>query len=413
MVTVKVEPVRECQGCSSGDLVEVVNLGHQPPVHSLLTKAQLDQHEITYPVLLVRCLRCGLVQLGHVVDPHVVFPPEYPYLTGITPVMRTDFQEMAAEAVERLNLRPSDLVVDIGSNDGTLLEGFRERGMRVLGVEPTAVAKVAQERGITTVNAFFDQSVADRIRSEHGEARVVTATNVIGHIPQIVDKLRAIGSMLSADGAFISESHYLVDFLEGLQYDTIYHEHLRYYSLRPFVQLMERAGLTLYDASRIRTHGGSIRVWAAPADRSRTSNLGRLLADEQARGIYEASTYDAFRRRMTDQKSALQSLLLQIRRDGEVVAGVGAPARAGTLLNYCRVDPDVVPFIREQDTSLKVGLHMPLSHIPIVGEQRFLQEAPENALVLSWHIADEVMASLRAKGYRGRFIIPLPTPRFA
>lgn len=405
-----VEPVRECQGCGRATLLEVIDLGHQPPVHALLSRDQLEDPEVAYPLRLLRCSSCGLVQLGHVVDPRIVFPREYPYLTGITPVMRTNFREMAAQAAERLGLREGDLVIDIGSNDGTLLEGFRERGARVLGVEPTDVADVAIGRGIPTVNAFFGQAVADAIRDEHGPARVVTATNVIGHIPDIAGVLRAIRSLLSSDGAFISESHYLLDLIDGLQYDTLYHEHLRYYSLRPFVRLMERAGLCLYDASRIRTHGGSIRVWAAADTRPRSEGLDSLLRAEDERGLHEAPLYDALRTRIFDQKARLQQLLLAARSKGARVAGLGAPARAGTLLNFCRVDTDLMQFIREQDTSAKVGLFMPQCHIPIVGEQALIDRAPDHAVVLSWHIADDVMASVRARGYRGSFILPLPEP---
>lgn len=408
---VTVEVVANCQGCGTGELRLIVDLGHQPPVHAMLRREQLDQPEISYPLRLVRCTACGLVQLGHIVDQRIVFPPEYPYLSGITPAMRVDFRELADEAIERLDLEPNDLVIDIGSNDGTLLDAFRDRGMRVLGVEPTDVALRANARGIPTVQAFFSQSVADMIRAKHGPARVVTATNVIGHIPDIVGVFRAISSLLSADGAFISESHYLRDLLDGLQYDTIYHEHLRYYSLRPFARIAERAGAYVYDARRIRTHGGSIRVWVSPAPRPRTDELERLLRDEMNNGLYEDATYESFRDRVLDQRRRLLTLLLELRRSGSHIAGAGAPARSATLVNYCHIDEDLVAFIREQDSSPKVGLYMPMCHIPIVGETRFLEEDPDHALVLSWHIADDVMGSIRGKGYRGRFVLPLPEPR--
>ena len=406
-----VRTVTLCQGCDSAELRTVIDFGHQPPVHALLRRGQLDLPEVSYPLRLIRCVSCGLVQLSHVVDPRIVFPKEYPYLTSMTPVMRANFRQLAAEAKQRLGLGPGDLAVDIGSNDGTLLEGFQELGLRVLGVEPTDIAKIAVERGIPTLQRFFDRQLAQEIAAQYGRARIVTATNVIAHVDDIVDVLAAIRMLLTDDGVFVSESHYLLDLIEGLQYDTIYHEHLRYYSLRPFAALAQRAGLHVVDASRIRTHGGSIRVWAAlRTDGARASELAALMRSEDEHGLYVEETYRHFRHRVVDQKQRLLELLLRLRREGVRVAGVGAPARAGTLINTCHLDPDVLEFIREQDGSLKVGLYMPLSHIPVVDERHFLAEQPEYAIILSWHIAEEVIASVRAKGYRGRFIMPLPDP---
>lgn len=407
-----IERVTHCQGCDSTALALVMDFGHQPPVHSLLRREDLDRTEATYPVQLVRCRSCGLVQLGHVLDPRLVFPPSYPYLTGLTPIALRNFRDMARRAHERLRLRPTDLVVDIGSNDGTLLSTFRDVGVRVLGVEPTNVAQIANERSIPTVNSFFDADVARDLAAEHGKARVVTATNVIAHIAAISSVLRGIRSLLADDGVFISESHYLVGLLEQLQYDTIYHEHLRYYSVRPFAGMLERHGLRVVDVQPIPTHGGSIRVWAV-ADRNAAParSVGAMIEDEERRGLYRDEAYERFRARVVGATQRLMHLLLELKLAGKRIAGVGGPARANMLLNYCGIGPDILDYIREQQGSLKVGLYMPGNHIPVVDEPRFLADQPEYALVLSWHIADEVMQQVRSAGYRGSFILPLPEPR--
>lgn len=405
-------PIEECQGCASSDLSRIISFGHQPPVHSLLTAAQLREAETYYPNDLLRCARCGLIQLGYAVDPTILFPREYPYQSGMTDVLRQNFGQLAEAAARRFHLTSAHLVVDIGSNDGTLLQGFRARGMRVLGVEPTAVAEIAERNGIPTVNDFFSEKVAGRIVDKHGRAKIVTAANVFAHVNDLASVIRGIDHLLLEDGVFISESHYLLDLVQGIQYDTVYHEHLRFYHLKPLIGLLERFGFRVIDAERIAPHGGSIRVYAVkngsatPSDRLRA-----LLNLEEKSGLNEASTFEAFRERVVRAKHRLLALLLQIREEGGRIVGVGAPARASMLLNYCRIGDDLVDYIVERRGSLKIGLSMPGSHIPVGEDERMLVEQPPYALLLSWHIGDELVNKLRQKGFRGRFIIPLPEPR--
>lgn len=407
-----VKTVRLCQGCASAELTPVIEFGHQPPVHSLLSRDQLDEPEATYPLRLVRCTSCGLAQLGHIVDPRIIFPDEYPYLTGLTGILRSNFRDLAKQARERFGLRPGDLAVDIGSNDGTLLEGFRDFGLRVVGVEPTGIARIANERGIPTIKAFFDELVAQDIVDRHGKARVITGTNVMAHVDDTDAVLRGVATMLADDGVFASESHYLLGLVERLQYDTIYHEHLRYYALRPFVRLLERNGFAAIDAEPVPTHGGSIRVWATrhPGEPP-SARLDAMTRAEDKYGLYGDEAFARFRARVVDAKQRTAELLLRLRRDGARVVGVGAPARASMVLNTCHIEPDLVDYVAEQAGSLKIGLYMPGSHVPVVDEERLFEEAPEYALLLSWHIADDITKKMRAKGYRGRFVVPLPEPR--
>lgn len=406
--------MRTCQGCASAELDLVIDFGHQPPVHSLLREAQLDEGEMSYPLRLLRCRSCGLVQLGHVVDPRLIFPDEYPYLSGLTGILRANFRDLAQRARERLGLAAGDLAVDIGSNDGTLLEGFRDFGMRVVGRRADKCRTDRNDRGIPTVKSFFDEEVGKQITAEHGSARVVTATNVMAHVDNIDFVLRGVAAILANDGMFISESHYLLGLVDRLQYDTIYHAHLRYYSLRPYAHLLERNAFRVVDAEPIPTHGGSIRVWAVLDHGAIPSaRLSTILRAEDDYGLYSAAVFERFRARVVDAKHRTLDLLLRIKASGARVAGVGAPARASMLLNACRIDPDLLDYVTEQPGSLKVGLYMPGNHIPVVEERRLFDEAPEYLLVLSWHIGDEIMRKLRAKGYRGTFIVPLPEPKIA
>jgi hypothetical protein len=389
----------------------VIDFLHQPPVQAFLTEAQTREPETTYPVTLLRCPDCGLVQLGYVVDKEIVFPRNYPYQTGMTRILVEDFRDLADRAVDRFGLGEGDLAMDIGSNDGTLLKGYLPHGLRVLGVEPTDIAKIAIANGVPTVQAYFDQDVARQVVEEHRHPSVVSATNVLAHIPNLFGFLRGVGELLDEGGVFVSESHYLLDLVQKLQYDTIYHEHLRFYGLRPLEAILGRGGFTAVDCERVPTHGGSIRVWAVKGDGEPSERLLAQRAEEEEYGLYERERLEEFRTRIVDSKRRLVALLLEFKAAGKSVIGVGAPARSSMLLNYTRLDPDLLDYVVEPAGSLKNGLYTPASHIPIVEESRMIDEQPDYALMLSWHIADELIPKMRERGYRGGYIVPLPDPR--
>jgi SAM-dependent methyltransferase len=391
--------------------VEVVDFLPQPPVQAFLTVEQTREPETHYPLSLLRCPSCGLVQLGYALDPEIVFPHDYPYQTGLTRILVEVFQDLADQAVERYGLVDGDLAIDIGSNDGTLLKGYLPHGLRVLGIEPTDIAQIAQRNGVPTVQAYFTDDLARDVVAEHGQAGVVSATNVLAHIPNLYPFLRGVSELLPEGGVFVSESHYLLDLVQKLQYDTIYHEHLRFYGLRPLIAILESAGFAVVDCERVPTHGGSIRVWAVKGAGERSERLEAQLAEEDEYGLYEPRRLEEFRDRVVESKRGLLSLLLGLKAEGARIVGVGAPARSSMLLNYCKIDRDLVDYVVEPPGSLKNGLFTPGGRIPIVEEPRMLEEQPEYALMLSWHIADELVPKLRDKGFRGGFVVPLPEPR--
>ena len=403
--------VDRCQVCGGGDLESVLFLGYLPPVNQMRPIGQRPHEQPAYPAELLRCRTCELVQLGLIVDPAILFPPEYPYTSGTTKILRDNFAELRREATPLLGLRGSELIVDVGSNDGTLLENFRAAGHPVCGVEPTLMANVANERGVRTIMSFFGAAAASRVVAECGRAAMVTATNVFAHIEGVHDIVDSVLAMLADDGVFVTESHYLMALIETLQYDTIYHEHLRHYSLHSLAYLLKMHGLEVIHAKRIPTHGGSIRVYAArQGNRPVQPTVQALLADEQRAGSLDDRLRE-FRRRVATSKLSLHALLRDIVSRGARVYGVGAPSRASTLINYTALDREILACVVEVAGSYKVGKYMPGTLIPVVDEARLFDEQPEYAMLLSWHIADELMPKLRARGFRGGFIVPLPEPR--
>jgi hypothetical protein len=402
--------VDQCQVCGQRDLRTIVFMGYLPPVNTMPKVGTPPAEQPSYPAPLLHCPKCQLVQLGLVVDPGILFPPEYPYSSGTTRILRENFAELYQDCRRYVELAPTDLVVDIGSNDGTLLSNFHTPGHRVRGIEPTQMGVVAEGRGIPTNIAFFGREAAEKVRREDGPAKIVTATNVFAHIENVHEIVASLLLMLDERGVFISESHYWVSLVETLQYDTIYHEHLRYYSLTSIKYLLEMHGLEVFHAKRIPTHGGSIRVYAARqgAGYAIQPSVAAILAEEAALGT---SGFERLKTRVVQSKLDLYSLLRDVKGRGERVYAIGAPSRASTLVNYVGLDDGILDCVLEIKGSYKIGKYMPGTLIPVEDESRLFSDPPDYALLLSWHIAEELMPKLRSNGYRGKFIIPLPTPR--
>jgi SAM-dependent methyltransferase len=368
--------------------------------------------QAAFPLEMVRCPACGHVQIGLEVDAEVLFPFSYPYLSGSTRILRENFADLYVKTMEVLPLAADDLVVDIGSNDGTLLGNFLKGGHRVLGIEPSQAGLVARERGIETLTAYFSQATADQVLERHGKARVITAANVFAHIAEPHGVVAAITDLLAPDGLFISESHYLLALVEMVQYDTIYHEHLRYYHLGSLIRLLSEHGLEVFKVERIPTHGGSIRVFSARrGTRPVDASVAQALAAEAAAGLDDGSGLKAFRDSVIRSKVELFELLAPLKRAGARMYGIGAPSRASTLINYTGLDDGILDCVLEISTSHKLNKYIPGTRIPVLDEKKLFEDQPEYALLLSWHITDELVANLKSNGFKGRFISPLPTPR--
>jgi hypothetical protein len=402
--------VKSCQVCKSKDLEPIIFLGYLPPVNTMPTIGQAPQEQPSYPAQLLRCPRCELIQLGLIVDPRVLFPPEYPYTSGTTKILRDNFADLYRECRSLVSLAPKDLIVDIGANDGTLLSNFAPHH-RVQGIEPADVGNLANACGISTLISFFNSEAAAKVKAEKGPAKVITATNVFAHIEDVHAVLDNLTSLLAPDGVFISESHYVHSLVETLQYDTIYHEHLRYYSLHSLKYLLEMHGLKVFHVKKIPTHGGSIRVYAAAAGQHPTQASVTDLLEEEERFNLSAERLEKFKLQVTLSKMRLHALLLEIKGKGERIYGIGAPSRASTLINYVGLDDAILDCVLEVKGSHKIGKYIPGTLIPVWDESRLFEDRPNYALLLSWHIADELIPKLRQKGFRGNLIVPLPTPR--
>lgn len=410
--TAQSRPILECQICASKELRPILFLGYVPPVNTMPLVRERALEQPAFPLELFRCEKCSLVQIGLEVDAEILFPYSYPYLSGTTKILRENFAELYREASSLIKISADDLAVDIGSNDGSLLINFKEGGHRILGVEPSRAGEVARGRGIETLTDYFGVKLATRLRAERGAAKVITAANVFAHIGDVHNVTRGVVEWLAEDGVFISESHYLLDLVETLQYDTVYHEHLRYYALGAIESLLARHGLEVFHVKRIPTHGGSIRVYAArPGHYQIRASVAERRADEERFGLADGSALKTFAARVVHSKLELYKLLAGLKKDDTTIVGIGAPSRASTLINYVGLDDGILDSVMEVSGSHKLDKYIPGTRIPVIDEAALYSDQPDYALLLSWHIADELAVNLRRRGYKGKFIVPLPEPR--
>ncbi|MDP3962607.1 MAG: class I SAM-dependent methyltransferase [bacterium] len=399
-----------CFICKKSKLFKFLSLGHQPPSDAFLPAEALQKPEATFPLDLLLCEDCSLIQLGYTVDPKILFAEDYAYNSGTNKVLREHFKDFIDKLVSKYKLSEKDLAVDIGSNDGSLLENYALHKVKILGIDPSGVTKLALQKGQPTIVDFFNETTAKAAVKKYGEAKIITATNVFAHVDDLHSFMRGITYLLAPDGVFVSESGYTHDMVEGLQYDFVYHEHLRYYTLKPLTVLFEMFGMEVIDAERVPIHGGSIRVHAGFKGKHPVSPaVQKILAEEKKSGLYDKKTYLDFAKKVEKTKLSLQKILMDIKTVDHRIVGIGAPAKGNTLLNYCKIDSQIVSYLVET-SERKIGQFTPGMHIQVVEESQLFKDQPEYALLLSWTIAPILMKKLREKGYKGKFILPAPKP---
>jgi SAM-dependent methyltransferase len=399
--------------CGKTNLYKFLDLGATPPADDFRRAEQLQQPETYFPLEVFMCADCGLAQLGHVVPPEILYRQDYPYEASTTAAGRAHWARMAQEIVERLRLAPGKLVVDIGSNVGVLLGAFRDAGMRVRGVDPAPnIAEIARSHGIDTMCTFFGADAAAQILKEDGPASVITGTNVFAHVDDLRAFMRGIDQLLSPDGALIIEAPYLANLIAYTEYDTIYHEHLSYLSVRPLISFFDSCDMEVFDVEQVEIHGGSLRVFVGRRGRHAvTSDVSRLLAQEEETGLHAPETLKTFAKAVEQNRRELVWLLHRLKADGKKIAGVSAPAKGMTLLNYCKIDGQILDFVTEK-SPLKIGRFTPGARLPVVSDDRLVRDRCDYGLLLAWNFADEIIRNL--DGFRrqgGRFIIPIPAPR--
>jgi hypothetical protein len=370
----------------------------------------LNLPEKTYPLRLMHCPESGLAQLDYVVDGSEIYYPDYPYRSGISRPLEVYQRAFADGIVKRFAISTEALCVDIGSNDGTLLTGFKRHGCRALGVEPTNIARIAQsENDIETIQQFFTEALARDIVRDYGRARVITMTNVFAHMASLGDVMRGLVQLLDSDGVFVTESHYLLDVLEKNQFDTIYHEHIRTYSLKSLLRLFSDYGMEVFDVERAERYGGNIRAYVARKGLHPVSAaVGELRALEDRVGLHTREVWNQFRGRVLDNRDRFMEFVHQARRQGRRLIGNSCPGRASTLLNFYGVTPDLMPYIGELPTSLKLGLYLPGKHIPVVKNTRIVEEQPDYLVLLSWHYMEPIVQRVRSEGVKSQLVMPLP-----
>lgn len=404
--------IEGCHMCKSKNLVLVLDLGHHPHSDDFLEKERLDDAETLYPLRLVTCSDCGLLQIDYLVNPDILYRTNYVYESSTTKTGREHYTEMAKQIVDKFNIPKGSLAVDIGSNVGVLLQGFKNVGMKVLGVDPAEIpANKAIDNGIDTVIDYFTKGVAENIVKKHGHAHVITGTNVFAHLHEIDDAVEGMKVLLDKDGVIAIEAPYATPLVEHLEYDTIYHQHVGYLSVKPMQEYFERFDLELFDVKPSSIHGGTLRYYVghtgahpvAPA-------VTEYISKEKEFGLYDTNRLKLFAKNVEEQRISLLDLLRDLKKQGKSIIGISTPAKGNTLLNYCNIDTTYLDYATEK-AKLKVGKYTPGTHIPIYDDEKILQDMPDYALILAWNFADEIMKNMvEYKKRGGKFIIPIPKP---
>ncbi|MBB54105.1 MAG: SAM-dependent methyltransferase [Magnetovibrio sp.] len=403
-----------CRLCGGHRLTEVLSLRPTPPANAFITERELGKAQDVYPLDVYFCEDCAHVQLLDVVDPALLFG-NYVYVSGTSPVFIQHFKSYAEAIASAYAPAPhGELVLDIGSNDGTLLKQFQDLGMTVLGVDPARdIAAAATNAGIETMATFFSRELAGEIRAKHGPAKVVTANNVFAHADDLSDITLGVCELLSLDGVFVFEVSYLVDVFEDTLFDTIYHEHLAYHTVRPLQRFFDRHGLELIKAERVASHGGSLRgvVQHKDGPHAVDGSVSARVEHEAEIGLYEAATLQQLGLKIFRVGTELMALLKSMKASGKRIAGFGAPAKATTLMYQFDMGPDMIDFIVD-DSPLKQDLFSPGMHIPVLPSEALYSKRPDAVVVLAWNFAEAIIkknAAFVEQG--GQFIVPLPNVR--
>lgn len=402
----------KCRHCSSEALIPFADLGSSPPSNSYLTADALSGPETWYPLRVVTCTSCWLVQTEDFAKRDEFFSADYAYFSSFSQSWLDHSERYVAAMAERFGLGPESLVVEVAANDGYLLQYVQARGIGALGIEPTAsTARAARDKGIEVLEEFFGVALAERLMADGRSADLTAANNVLAHVPDINDFVRGFAVLLKADGVSTFEFPHLLNLVRDAQFDTIYHEHYSYLSLTAVRRIFEANGLTVFDVEELPTHGGSLRVFAQRTDAGsrRIEPAVQALLDREAEaGVATRGYYASLQPRAEAVADGLNAFLIEARRAGKRVAGYGAAAKGNTLLNFAGVRPHLLPWVVDRNPA-KQDKYLPGSRIPVVGEDRLRAERPDYVLILPWNLKDEVAAQLAyALDWGAKFVVAVP-----
>ncbi len=401
-----------CRACGGTQMRKFLSLGPTPLANSFLKEPREFESEASFPLDVYYCPGCSLVQLLDVIDPQVLFR-HYVYVTGTSTTIAEHNIRYAQTVVELLQLGSDDLVVEIASNDGSLLKCFQPHGVRTLGIEPaTNIAQVARAAGIETVNEFFDRNTAHSVRDDYGSAKAIIANNVLAHVDDTQDFLAGARDLLTHDGLLVVEVPYVGELLEHFEYDTVYHEHLCYFSVTALMHLCASVGLSVVRIDHVPVHGGSVRMYAGRTEYQggHAAVVRELAARETRQGITDYTRYQKLAADVQENRRALRALLSDLKSKGKRIAAYGAPAKGNTLLNFCDIGTGLIEFTVDRNP-LKIGSYTPGMHLPVLPVEALLDQQPDYCLILAWNFAEEIQqqqAEYRRRG--GRFILPIPEP---
>ncbi|MDO8621272.1 MAG: class I SAM-dependent methyltransferase [Candidatus Levybacteria bacterium] len=404
--------IKKCRICEGAELFDVIDLGDQPIPNGFLSKKDLTKKEPRYPLIVCFCSNCSLLQLRYLVNPEVMFK-NYLYIPSSSKTRVEHFRKLAESMNSIIKLDDKSLVIDIGSNDGSLLICFRNLGVRVLGIDPAEnLVKIAALNGIETIRGYFDSKLALKTARRYGKAKIILSTNTIAHIPNLHEALKGVSVLMGKEGIFVMQFPYVMDLLDKNLFDTIYHEHLSYFSLKSLLKLSEKSELEIFDIERNDLDGGAIRVFwkrkAGTLNKVNKKNINRILEEEKKYGLYEKKTYSKFADRIKTLKITFLQKISDLKKNKKKIVGYGAAAKANVLLNYFGLDTKTIDYIVDS-TPYKQGLFTPGTHIPIYSEDKIYNTIPDYVLIFAWNFSKEIIQkNKKYKDNGGKFILAEP-----
>jgi len=402
-----------CRMCNNNALELFLDLGFVPLVDRFLSFEELNHPEKFYPLNVHLCKKCGLAQLGYLVPPKELFNVNYAYESGTTEGRRKNHSKLASYVCKEFKISKNSLIIDIGSNVGILLECFKKEGMKVLGIDASKnVVKIANSKGIQTICGFFDDKLVQKIISDKQKAQVVTATNLFAHIQDYDSFMIALKKLLDENGIFVLQVPHFLQLVKHLEYDTIYHEHVSYFGLKPLITFFKKWDMRIFDVHETDIDGGSIRCFVSyKGKKSISYNVKKILEQEKKEKLYSLERLSRFAKDVKKQKLKLLELLISLKKKNKKIVGVGAAAKGNILLNYCKIDNNILNYVTDK-SKLKINKFTPGSHLQVYSDEKLLNDHPDFALILAWNFAKEIIKNLNDyKREGGKFIIPIPMPR--